>query len=56
METQEDLGTMEDCSKKWMLLFHSDKCKHLHIGREVNESKGYELCQTEMEKVSEEKM
>lgn len=46
---------MEDWRKKWLLLFHLDKCKHLHIGREINEYKRYELHQTEVQKIREEK-
>ena len=31
---QSDLTSLMDWSKKWLLSFHPDKCKHIHITRE----------------------
>ena len=36
-ELQKDLEKMMDWSAKWLLTFHPDKCKHMHITRNVNE-------------------
>ena len=32
---QEDLTKLEEWSDTWLLRFHPDKCKHMHIGKRM---------------------
>ena len=50
---QEDLTKLEEWSDTWLLRFHPDKCKHMHIGKKNDNS--YSLHRKSLEKVIEEK-
>lgn len=51
---QEDLTKLEEWSDTWLLRFHPDKCKHMHIGKK-NDDNSYSLHRKSLEKVIEEK-
>ena len=51
---QEDLTKLEEWSDTWLLRFHSDKCKNMHIGKK-NDDNSYSLHRKLLEKVIEEK-
>ena len=51
---QEDLTKLEEWSDTWLLRFHPDKCKHMHIGKK-NGDNSYSLHRKSLEKVIEEK-
>ena len=53
---QEDLDKLGTWSEQWLLKFHPEKCKHMHIGRQdPPQDKGYTLCNTDIQKTSQEK-
>ena len=45
---------LEEWSDTWLLRFHPDKCKHMHIGKK-NDDNNYSLHRKSLEKVIEEK-
>jgi hypothetical protein len=51
---QDDLTKLEEWSDTWLLRFHPDKCKHMHIGKQ-NDDNSYSLHRKSLEKVIEEK-
>jgi hypothetical protein len=51
---QEDLTKLEEWSDTWLLRFHPDKCKNMHIGKK-NDDNSYSLHRKLLEKVIEEK-
>ena len=51
---QEDLTKLEEWSDTWLLRFHPDKCKHMHIGK-ANDDNSYSLHMKSQEKIIEEK-
>lgn len=53
---QEDIHTLEDWSKLWLLNFHPDKCHILTLGKfeNIRHAHRYKICDREMEHVSEE--
>ena len=51
---QENLTKLEEWSDTWLLRFHPDKCKHMHI-RKKNDDNSYSLHGKSLEKVIEEK-
>ena len=40
---QEDIYSMYEWSERWLLRFHSDKCKTMHIGNNNSEPMSYKL-------------
>ena len=32
---QQDLNKLEEWSDRWLLRFHPDKCKHMHVGKQT---------------------
>ena len=53
---QEDLERLTEWSNTWLLKFHPQKCKHLHIGtKNPDPDFEYELMGNKLEKVQEEK-
>jgi ribonuclease P/MRP protein subunit RPP40 len=53
---QTDLDHLNDWSNKWLLKFHPEKCKLMHIGSTHSEiDYGYQLQGTTLERVAEEK-
>ena len=53
---QRDLQKLREWSNTWLLRFHPEKCKHMHIGsRDSDPEYRYELLGRTLEKVSEEK-
>ncbi|KAK3090353.1 hypothetical protein FSP39_011129 [Pinctada imbricata] len=53
---QKDLESLTDWSDKWLLKFHPDKCKYLHIGKHNPASDyQYQLMGKTLEKIEEEK-
>ena len=40
---QEDIYSMNEWSKRWLLRFHPDKCKTMHIGNNNSEPMSYKL-------------
>ena len=40
---QEDIYSMNEWSEKWLLRFHPDKCKTMHIGNNNSEPMSYKL-------------
>ena len=53
---QRDLQKLTEWSNTWLLRFHPEKCKHMHIGRRDSDPEyRYELLGRTLEKVSEEK-
>ena len=53
-QLQDDLDTVSEWSDKWLLKFHPDKCKHVHIGKKRKEVT-YKLVGKEVNKSSKEK-
>ena len=51
---QEDLTKLEEWSDTWLLRFHPDNCKNMHIGKK-NDDNSYSLHRKLLEKVIEEK-
>jgi hypothetical protein len=51
---KEDLTKLEEWSDTWLLRFHPDKWKHMHIGQK-NDDNSYSLHRKSLEKVIEEK-
>ena len=51
---QDNLDSMEEWSNKWLLRFHPDKCKHMHIGQQ-QETQKYTLLNKQLETIDEEK-
>ena len=50
------LNSLNDWSDKWLLRFHPDKCKHMHIGKvDPNLDHKYSLNQTNLETINSEK-
>ena len=49
-----DLTKLEEWSDTWLLRFHPDKCKHMHIGKK-NDENSYSIHRKSLEKVIEEK-
>ena len=49
-----DLTKLEEWSDTWLLRFHPDKWKHMHIGQK-NDDNSYSLHRKSLEKVIEEK-
>jgi hypothetical protein len=47
---QEDLTKLEEWSDIWLLKFHPDKCKHMHIGKK-NDDNSYSIHRKSLEKV-----
>ncbi len=53
---QKDLDSLNNWSETWLLKFHPDKCKFLHIGREVPQAGfSYNLVGKNLEAVQQEK-
>jgi hypothetical protein len=53
---QDDLKQLEKWSENWLLKFHPEKCKHIHMQREKEpNAQKYKLLGNEIERVSEEK-
>ena len=53
---QNDLDSMNEWSERWLLRFHPDKCKHMHIGKtDQNLDHKYSLNQTVLETIDSEK-
>ncbi len=52
---QSDLDQLNQWSDKWLLRFHPAKCKHMHIGKHIENSHTYKLSSTELETISQEK-
>ncbi len=52
---QADLDTLSNWSEKWLLKFHPEKCKHMHIGKPANNPSTYSLNDTNLEVISQEK-
>ena len=52
---QSDLKKLEEWSNKWLLKFHPEKCKHMHIGKSSDVVVNYQLNDTTIDQVSEEK-
>ncbi len=52
---QRDLKTLEEWSNTWLLRFHPDKCKHMHIGSKNIGDKTYRLLGHNLEAIDEEK-
>ena len=52
---QNDLRKLEEWSNKWLLRFHPEKCKHMHIGKPSGNIASYQLNKTTIDRVSEEK-
>ena len=48
---QDDLFTLENWSKEWLMLFNTDKCKVMHFGtnnpKYVYKLKGVNLCEVD---------
>ena len=40
---QEDIYSMNEWSERWLLRFHPDKCKTMHIGNNNSEPMSYKL-------------
>ena len=51
---QNDLASLSEWSKKWLINFHAGKCKHMHIGPDRTSS-NYSLNGTELQYASHEK-
>lgn len=55
-QLQSDLNKLSQWSDTWLLKFHPDKCKHMHIGKPGPEPDSkYTLKSTILQKVTEEK-
>ncbi len=52
---QTDLDKLKEWSDKWLLKFHPAKCKHMHIGKPIEDSLTYKLSSTELETIPQEK-
>ena len=53
---QKDLEKLTEWSEKWLLRFHPDKCKHMHIGRKDPDPEfKFKLLGNSLEKVDQEK-
>ena len=51
---QQDLNLLQSWSKTWLLKSHPQKCKHMHIGKKIDETT-YKLGDHELEKTKVEK-
>ena len=53
---QDDIKQLEKWSENWLLKFHPEKCKHIHMQRKKKpNAQKYKLLGNEIERVSEEK-
>ncbi len=52
---QQDLNKLEEWSDRWLLRFHPDKCKHMHVGKQTETIHKYSLNNKELETIEEEK-
>ena len=53
---QNDLDKLSDWSDTWLLRFHPEKCKHMHIGKHNTQTDNtYKLKTTELQRAEEEK-
>ncbi len=52
---QQDLDRLTEWSKKWLLKFHPDKCKHMHLGKKNDTGKLYNLEGHVLTRIHEEK-
>lgn len=46
---------MEEWSGIWLFKFHPEKCKYMHIRREMEIQRTYEICQTPLQQVTSKK-
>ena len=52
---QSDLSKLHDWSEKWLLMFHPEKCKVLHLGNKGDQPFKYKLDDVELEETTCEK-
>ena len=50
-----ELNELEEWSDRWLLRFHPDKCKHMHVGKQTETIHKYSLNNKELETIEEEK-
>ena len=52
---QDDLNTLSTWSDNWLLKFHPDKCKVMHIGKKSDRKEQYYLRHSALQQAEEEK-
>ena len=52
---QKDLDAMDEWSKTWLLKFHPNKCKFMHMGKDRGPEPNYKLCSHTLQQTTEEK-
>jgi hypothetical protein len=52
---QKDLNKLEEWSDRWLLRFHPDKCKHIHVGKQIEPNTRYYIHNKKLEIIEEEK-
>ncbi len=52
---QADRDKLNQWSDKWLMKFHPAKCKHMHIGKPIDDSLTYKLSSTKLDTILQEK-